>query len=207
MKRESNKDQLAILEADAANRINKDFPALYWDKFVMIDTSKTRLGIDDISYRARFPIEEDVAHMQMACRGWLETYDATDLVYALEGKLKKLFKALDRRRTVVVFPGTGAQVVRELLPGDLTKGMGIVNLPTQRKVSQNGSIEGVALGGKTALRQEITDRKAEVIVVVDDVIVTGSTLIAIQQEFSAKNIEWFGTSLMMLSPLQRKRGK
>lgn len=201
------RNQLFQLENDAINKLQRDFPSLYWDRFVFIDTSTTRLGIDDISYRTSSSIQEDVELMQIACKGWLEIIDAKDLTRALEEKLKKLFRALNPRKTIVVFPGIGAQVVKDLLSEDLTKGMGIINISTKRIVSRNGSIQGVELYGKTALRQEVTDRKTETIVVVDDVIVTGSTLTAIQSAVPARNIEWFGASLMALSPLQGRGAK
>ncbi|MCL5746700.1 MAG: phosphoribosyltransferase domain-containing protein [Patescibacteria group bacterium] len=200
-----DKNQLDILERDMQTRLRRDYPALYWDRFVLVDTSNTRLAIDDISYRAQISLQEDIETSQVACRGWLEVYDAQDLTFALDRKLETLLRTVNKKKTVLIFPGAGAQVVKELLPQELTDGLNTVEIPTQRVVNpKTGSIEEVELGEKNRVRRALSDTKAETVIVLDDVIVTGATLKTIQQTFPMKHLEWFACALMTLSPLRRR---
>ncbi len=203
MKKEFNKDQMAILEADTTGRLRRDFPSLYLDSLKLIDTSTTRLGIDDVWFKMGFSINDELEMLQLACKGWLEMYNGENLVYSLKEKLEPLFRVLNKRKTILVFPGTGSKFIKTLMQDAICE-MGIVEIPTQRKVNASGVVEGVELGEKTVFRETVANRKAENIVVIDDVIVTGSTLKTIQQAFPMRGLEWFGASLMMLSPLQRR---
>lgn len=206
MKEKDLQEKIKIIEQDTQDRLRKDFPALYWGKIIVVNSPRVRLGIDDISYRAGSPLENDIETLQLTCKGWLEIYDAKNLAYVLSEKLSTLLRTINKKKTILIFPGNGARVVRNLLPEELLDGIVPIEIPTQRKVNQNGTINGIELDGKTVVRETIAQRKAETILVMDDVIVTGSTLNAIQQAFPMRNLEWFGASLMMLSPLQR-RGK
>ncbi len=203
MKNTKEINTMAILENDAVDKLRKDFSFLYWERFVMIDTSQMRLGINDISYKASSPLEDDIAMLQLTCKGWLETYDARDLTISLSDKLETLLRVVNKKRTIVVFPGNGAQVIKDLLPDGLLDGVSTVEIPTERKVGSNGSVNGVELLGRTKLREAVAERKAETIIILDDVIVTGSTLIAVKDAISGRNIEFYAGALMMRSPLQR----
>lgn len=203
---ESEQARLATMKAEAETRL-KRYPAFYYDRLALVDTSTARLAIDDISYRAGDPVQEDIEMLQLACRGWLEVYDAQDLTEALAQKMKRLLSALNPRKTIIVFPGNGAQAVKDLLPSSFLDGIATVDLPTRRIINpRTNEIEGIELENKTAMREAISSRKAETIIVVDDVIVTGSTLSALKSVFPMRNLEWYAGALMALSPVQNRRG-
>ena len=204
MKENDSQRKIKIIEQDAQSRLYRDFPTLYWNEFLVVDSPRVRISIDDISYRTSCPIGDDIATLQLACKGWLKIYDARELTNRLAEKLATLLHTVNKKKTILIFPGNGALAVKNLLSKELLDGMILVEIPTQRKINQDGTVNGVELAGKTAVRERISQQKSETIIIVDDVIVTGSTLIAIRNAFPTRNLGWFGASPMMLSPLQRK---
>lgn len=198
-------NQLAIFETDIKNRLESALPALYWNNVRVVDNKTTRLAIDDLSYRAQSSIQDDVAALQLASRGWLEVYDATLLTNTLAEKMHSFLETLNRKKSLLIFPGNGSQVVRDLLPEDILKGVTSVCVPTRRIVnSKTGAVEGVEIGEKNTIRKRISENAPETIIVFDDVIVTGTTLTTIQQIVPLRKAEWFAAALMTLSPLQKR---
>lgn len=195
-------------EAAAAalrEKIEKEYPALYANGVLVVDTQITRLAIDDVSYRANSPIQDAIETLALACRGWIEVYDAKMLTDVLSEKLDSLFRAIDKGRTVVIFPGNGAQVVRDLLPINILTDLSSVDVKTERRINtRTGAVEGVEIGGKTQVRELIAATRATTIIVLDDVIATGTTLTALREAFPVRNIEWFGGSLLMLVQSRKK---
>ncbi len=188
-----------------SERIGKEYPLLYMEKFVLVDTQTTRIGIDDISYRAIEPIEEDIEMLALSCRGWLEIYRAEELTSTMIMKLQRLLDTVNRRRVMMIFPGNGARVVQDLLPKDITESVSTIEIPTQRKVGLKGAVEDVVINDTTRARKIISDNKIETVIVLDDVIATGATLEALREAIPGRNIEWYAGSLLMRSPLQRSK--
>lgn len=186
-------------------RIGKEYPLLYTDQFLLLDTRTTRLGIDDITYRAKEPIREELDILALSCRGWFEIYDVRSLMTPFVEKVRRLLNTMNRKRCVVIFPGNGAEVVKDLLPPDITEEVTVLELPTQRKFGIKGILEGVTISDVTKARKVIVDTKVESIVVLDDVIVTGATLTAIRGNIPGRGIAWYAGSLLMRSPLQGKK--
>lgn len=201
---ETGQKTFAILKEEAEKKVGEKNPSLYYDKFVLIDTNISRFAIDDISYKTDQNIKEALGFLFLACKGEVNVFDAPILVDALAKKLRRLLSAVDQNRTVVIFPGTGSQVLKELLPSDLLNGVAVLDLPAQRKVDEkSGTVQGVTLGEINKLRKTFSDTKAKTAIVLDDVIMSGATLQTIQDATPGRNIEWFAGSLMMLSPNQK----
>ena len=205
MKEKDITTKLDITKETVRSRISKDFSGIYWDKLILVDNTTTRLAIDDISYRAQSPIQENIELLQLACKGWLEVYDAEELTIALSEKLAALLRAVNTNKTIMVFPGNGAKIVRDLLPTIILDGIVNIDVSTKRTVNaKTGAVEDVEIGEKNVVRKAISDINAQTIIVLDDVIATGATLSALRDSFPARNLEWFAGSLMMLSPVQKK---
>lgn len=201
---EAGQKTFAILREEAEKKVGEKNPSLYYDKFVLIDTNTSRFAIDDISYKTDQNIKEALGFLFLACKGEVNVFDAPILVDALAKKLRRLLSAVDQNRTIVIFPGTGSQVLKELLPSDLLNGVAALDLPAQRKVDEkSGTVQGVTLGEINKLRKTFSDTKAKTAIVLDDVIMSGVTLQTIQDATPGRNIEWFAGSLMMLSPNQK----
>lgn len=200
-------EKLAIntKEEEIKYKLSNEYSALYMDRFLLIDTRTTRLMIDDISYRATAPSQEDIETLALSCKEWIEIYDAKSLTMALSNKTSGLFGAINKRRTLVIFPGSGAKTVMDCLPEGLINGIKAVPISTQRIINEKtGAVEKIDLAGKTQVREAIREINAETIIVLDDIIVTGSTLTTIRDTFLTRGIEFFAGSLMMLSPLQNR---
>ena len=208
MKENDIQGKIETIEQSTKYRLSKDYQALYWEQLIVVDCPRTRLAIDDISYKAKLPIDYDIEMLKLACNGWVEIYDARDLTASLEQKLKSLVRALNPRKTIVIFPGNGAQVVKELLGKNLFDGFPSTSVSTQRIIDTGTkTLLGVQVENKNAVRKILSEINPEIILVLDDAIATGATLTALQQAFSTRKTEWFAGSLMMLSPLQRRGNK
>ena len=206
---EQNKRQLEILKEEAQKRIARDYSSFYTDAFVMVDPKLTRLVIDDISYRAQSPtqVQEYIEFLLVACKGKAQCFDAAKLTQALASKVDRLLTTLNRRRTAVIFPGNGSQVLKDLLPDELLEDTTLVNATTQRIINpQTRAVESVTILDALQVRQKLLKARPETVLVLDDVIATGFTLTALRKTLDQRNAEWFAASLMSLSPLQR-RGK
>lgn len=194
-----------VQEQALREKIRKEYPFLYMDYFLLVDTQTTRLVIDDISYRAQAPVKDEIETLTLSCKGWVEVYDARALTFALAQKISRLLNTVDPRRTLIIFPGNGARVVKDLLPQDLLGDIKSLELPAQRKITSNGIVDGVTLYDITRARKVAGDIRLETLIVLDDVIVTGATLTATREAFPGRSVEAFAGSLFTLSPLQRKR--
>lgn len=197
---------LEVQEAALKEQIGKIYPLLYSDRFMLVDTKTTRLAIDDVSYLVQEPIAEDIDTLMLSCRGWVEVYDAENLSLKLDAKLQRLLAALNKNRCIIIFPGNGAKTVKDLLPEKTIQEASIIELPTERIVGKNGEVEKVSVMETAKARKIISNAKTETIIVLDDVIVTGSTLSAIKAAIPGRNIEWYAGSLFMRSPIQRGKG-
>lgn len=180
--------------------LSREFPSLYFDKVMIVDS----IMIDDVSYRAKTSIQDDIETLALSCKGYVEIFDAQILALSLYEKMSRLFRLLNINKTLVIFPGNGAKTVKDLLPVAFVQQLAIAEIPAQRIVNEWGSVEKIELGGKNIVRERIREIKAETVVALDDVIVTDSTLTAIRDAFPTRNIEWFALSLIMLSPLQNR---
>ncbi|MBI2327361.1 hypothetical protein HYU92_03480 [Candidatus Curtissbacteria bacterium] len=185
-------------------RVSKEFPTLSGDRFLLVDTQTTRLAIDDISYRSRTPVKDDIETLALSCKGWTDIYDARTLIPTLAQKMRKLLDIINARRTLIVFPGNGARVVKDLLPQDLLDDVNNLELPTQRRVEASGAVAEVTVSDMTRARKMAAEIKMQNLIVLDDAIVTGTTLTAIREIFPARTVMAFAGSLFTLSPLQRK---
>lgn len=203
--KEPRTDTLSILQAEAEKRLAQNFPTLYREELTMIDPKSTRLVIDDISYRAVQPVTEALEFLFLACQGEVQSYDARRQTRMLASKIARLKSVLNTKRTMVIFPGNGGQVVKDLLPADLLTDMAVVSIPVTRSVNpKTKAIEGVTVAGVTQARKIISDARISAFVVIDDAIVTGSTLTALRESLPMRGSEWYAGGLFMLSPIQNK---
>lgn len=203
---ETRQNGISALKDSIQLKLGREYAGLYYDTVVVIDPKQSRLALDDISYRAKGPIEEYVEFLMLACKGEIQLFDVTRLTELLGRKLGRYLDASNRRKTAVIFPGGGAQSIKELLPEELLEGMLVIDVPTQRKVdARTGAVEGVSINDITQARKVLGASKLETILVIDDVIATGSTIVALQEAFPLRNVEWCASALFSLSPLQRRR--
>src|SRR3989344_168576 len=193
-----------VVERDTGKKVERDYPRLYMDKLKLVDTQSTRLAIDDVSYCAKESIQEYIELLALSCKGWLEVYDAESLIQGLSQKIGEFLTVLDKEKSLLIFPGNGAKVLKDLMPEELVGGFPSIEISTQRKVDpQTGAVLGVDI-----IRKPKIDTKIDNILIVDDVIATGTTLRAIKDSISLRNANWFACSMMTLSPIQnRQRSK
>jgi hypothetical protein len=199
-----------VKQAEAESRISKEFPTLAFDRFMLVDPATTRLAIDDVSYRARKPLTEELAALTSSLVGELKVYDVEALAKALEPRVTSLLQEKDPERTLLVFPGTGANVVLQLLMENvisdfIAKNGQLAKMPTKRLVNaKTGEIEGVEIVGVEVLRKGF-QRSVDTIIVLDDVIASGATLDTIQAQLQIPSKDWYAETLMTLSPLQNRK--
>ncbi|MCL5091317.1 MAG: hypothetical protein M1342_00630 [Patescibacteria group bacterium] len=197
--------RLAALKQEMDGKLERDFPKLYKDESVLIETPSTRIAVDDLSWKARQSIAEALEFLFVACSGEIVSYDVRRQGQKLVEKLVRLMTVLDRKKTLAIFPGDGAQAVKEQLPEKLLSGLMAVDLPVRREVdARTKTVKGVTVADVTKIRKLIADGKFNTFLVLDDVIATGATASAIRAAFPVKNGQWYAGSLLMLSPLQNR---
>lgn len=202
---EKGSKNIDIIRADIEQRLSRDFPALYRDELCIIDSNNNRLVIDDISYKADTSIEESLELLFLSCSGDVQSFDARRQAQLLGEGMERLVTVLDPKRTMVLFPGNGAQVVQDLLPTALFADMQVLSVPTVRTIDpKTKAVQGVSIANVTKMRKIVGDKKIRNVVVVDDVIMSGTTLSAIRQALSIRNADWYAGSFFMLSPIQNK---
>ena len=205
MFKDGNPTGLDVLKADVETRLGRDFPSLCIDKLMLIDNKSTRLVIDDISYRADVSIDEALEFLFLSCQGDVQAFDVKDLVQGLATRMETLLRVVNQRKTVVFFPGNGAETIRKLLPEDIFGNATIVSLPAERRINtKTKAVEGVTILNVTQARKVLSGITVESIIVVDDAIVTGSTLTVLRNTFPYRKVKWYAASLFMLSPLQNR---
>lgn len=203
--REQGRNDLLVLRADYENRLNRDFPALYRDEFCLVDNRSMRIVIDDISYQTDVSLEESLEFLFIACSGDIQSFDARRQAQMLAQKMERLKTVLDPRKTMVLFPGNGAQTVKDLLPEDFFADMEVICVPTTRTVDpKTKAVQGVAISEVTQMRKMVSDKRITNFVVVDDVIMSGTTLTALREALPGRNATWYAGGLFMLSPIQNK---
>lgn len=194
-----------VQELALREKIGKEYPSLYTEDFLLVNTQTTLLAIDDISYRSRSSIQDEIEMLILSCKGWVEVYDARALTKILAQKLCRLLDVVNTQRALIFFPGNGAKVVKDLLPENLLSDLVTIEIPARRKIAVNGAVERVTLSDITRLRKIATEMNLGTLIVLDDVIVTGATLTAVREALPARTVQAFAGSLFTLSPFQNRR--
>lgn len=201
--------KLEIIESDARKRLAREFPAFSLERFLLVDNQSTRLIIDDVSYQSQVPVDQYIDLLLASCKGQTDVYRAQDLIRALNENLGRSLEKSQGKTTIMMFPMNGALVIKNLL-GDNFEDYPLVDVQTQRRIDMTtGATLGVDISNQEEIKEILSRLEPENIIIVDDVIVTGSTLRAIKNAFSIDSTsQWYACSLMALSPLQnRQRSK
>lgn len=205
IKNENRQNGLDMLEESVRSKLTREFPALYYDKLTMVDPRLTRLTIDDVSAQTNETIFEELEYLMLACKGEVQVFDAAKLSAALTIKLTRLLDATRGKRTALIFPGKGAQVVKSLLPNEVLDRAILIDIPAERRVNtRTKAVEGVSVSNVTQARKTLSESRVEEIIVVDDVITTGATLTTLRDVLPGRKIGWDAVALLSLSPLQRR---
>lgn len=189
--------------------IKDRFPNLEYSEFRIVDNSRERLGIEDVSIaipEKDEQVRESVESFIMACKGFIYFYSAQDLSARLNDKLDSLLGQLDPKKTLLVFPGNGAKTTKDLMRPEIFKFFGTLDLEVMRVLEDNMSVSRVnVLTGKNEIRK-VLPKKIEACVLIDDVLLTGSTAQSSRQFLSplVDEVQWYGSTWMALSPLQSK---
>lgn len=175
-------------------RLERDYPDLVYDNFALMPNG-TRIIIDDVGVQ-----ESQLAKLASVLRGETYVYSQSDLVRRLEAQMEVFFEASQDRRIACVFPGQGAQSVKQMLSGRLLEGSEVIDIDIGRRLLPNGRVSGVESG-----TDEVTfETNPELVVVIDDVIASGATTSRIREMCDAQEAEYIAAPLLMLSPVQNK---
>lgn len=200
--------KIDALRADAQKRLSEKYPSLYFDRLELVDNRSARIVVDDVSYRATGNIAETIEFLLVACKGNTLLFDTWRLTKELSGKLQRLLAITPAQRTAVLFPGEGARVVRELFPQSLLDNVAVISVPTRRNVdARTKMLSGVTVGNVTQTRKQLAEIRVNTIIVVDDVIASGATLMALREAFPGKNVDWYAGAQLARSPSQNNKGR
>lgn len=188
--------------AAAKDTVNKRFPKLMYESFLWVDDPSRRLAIDDVSYRVSDPlvqteIQKHIAVIKIVTNNGLVVYSLIDLTKKLTDIMKPTIDIIDRNKTLIIYPGEGAQTVRSIaqIPSDFPT----LVIPARRiKDPETGKTIGTDL---PTITDTISTDEIETVLVIDDVIDTGNTLISLKEKLGLHQSRWLGATPMMFSPV------
>lgn len=186
--------------------LGESFPKLVYSESVLVDNTRERLCIDDVSNkipgRAR-EIQELLELLVLSSRGTLNLFDAQSLSATLNRQLESLLTNQNPEETLVIFPGAGSQPVKDLIETGILKPFPCLELQTQRLLGPDKRVQKVdILTGKTIVRRYLT-KKITMCALIDDVLVSGLTAQSIRDYIDPKGkLRWIAMTWMSLSPLQ-----
>lgn len=191
--------------------IRNQFPNLVYSEFRLIDNRSERLGIDDLSFTMpdkQALIQELVELFVLSCKGFTYFYSAQELSIGLNNKLDDVLEKLDPERTVLVFPGKGAQAVKQLVRPEVFKFFASLDISVKRLLAQDMSVSRVnVLTGRNDIKPFLP-KKLVSCVIIDDVLLSGATAQTVRSNLDQrKNFDWYAAAWMALSPLQAKARK
>lgn len=194
------------MSTEYEQKIRTAFPNLDYREFKLLDNKQERLGIDDLSTQySKEKVKELAELFTLACKGFIYFYSAEYMSLSLNNQLDNLLERLNPERTLLVFPGNGAQAVKTLIRPEVFKFFGSLDLQVQRILSQDMSVSRVdILTGKTLIHKGLSPKLCSC-VVIDDVLLTGTTAQSIRKFLDDRdNLEWYMGTWMSLSPLQSR---
>lgn len=187
----------------AALELENTHPNLLFRNFSWIDDPRKHLVIDDISAKfVGLEVKAAVAMAEALCRGGIKIYEMDDLVRNLYVELSPFLESRNPAKTLLVFPGEGAQTVKDCMPQDVIARFPWITLEAHRIKDSQGEVLGIDLSNVQELLDALGGSDAiEDVIVIDDVIDTGSTLNAIRQAAEADHLSWFAAAPIVYSPL------
>ncbi len=188
---------------------NEQFPNLEYAKYLAIDTTSSRLGIDDVSYELRNPdnkrkFEELLETLVLSCKGYWQIFDARTLCDALNTQLTRVLAEVRKGRTLLIFPGEGSQRVKKLINPDIVSGKDYLDLEITRTINNKyEKTKNVEITTRKNTVRKKLSQNVETCILIDDVLVTGSTATAVRNLVDpGERLRWYAATWMTLSPKQ-----
>ena len=183
-------------------RLSKDYPLLDYQSFVLVPDG-FRLIIDDVSFsgKRQYSVDECIDQLSRACIGTTCVVGISELTNSLEDQLLKMFPSVKTRNKVSLFPGSGAEVVKKSLSDEFNQMFDSISFSAERIIDESGRVVGV----RTDVESVSIDPRFEMVMIVDDVIATGSTAIWSRRLCFPQGPIFMTSALMMLSPIQNRQ--
>lgn len=187
-------------EAALAFDLTHACPAIFFNAFKWVNH---HIVIDDLSHF--LPVNGDVSKFEESCGGKIKIYSMQELTRIME-RIMMTDPQIDQSNTVFLYPGDGAETVRSLLSDEVRDGFPSLSIGAKRVKDASGAVVGIDTPwDKNILNTVIDPDQVEHFVVVDDVIDTGRTLFAIQQQMDHPTASWSTATPIMFSPLPYDR--
>lgn len=170
----------------------------------MNDRSNMHLVIDDLSCQVRDTrISQAVRVFERSCNGAVKVYSVSLLCAELEASMEGLLENCDPQKTVMVFPGEGAETVKAVLSNKLRNQFRTISVAAKRmKDAKSSEIIGIDLPWPREKFDEVTEtEKISTVIVFDDVIDSGATLQAVNKKLIYSNASWYAGALIIFCPL------
>ena len=172
-------------------RLARYYPGMGYESLKVIDQSRQRIMVNDID------VPNDVFRegFEVSTIGQTLILNDRDLISPLAQRIAQY----DSGRTTFVFPGRAGKRMDAIIDEGVIPKEKRLFVGTLRKVSETGKVSGVELSSDAEIEMD------QDVVVVDDVIMSGSTLNAVSLRFGEKR-RYFAVSLLALSPIQNQYG-
>ncbi|HVZ58446.1 MAG TPA: phosphoribosyltransferase [Patescibacteria group bacterium] len=192
-------------QAQLEMKLRSNCPRLFYERFEWVSDPDAHLVIDDLSFRFGGENVQAVSELVAACQGKpgsFSLYQLPSLCRSL-AELSLPLLVSDPESTLIVYPGEGAESTRLAFPPGVLEQFQSVSVEARRIKDAEGEVIGVRTPGITENIATSVKQLAYVskVIVVDDVIDSGKTLLAIKQQAGLDDIPWYAMAPIMFSPL------
>ncbi|MDO8657758.1 MAG: hypothetical protein Q7K55_03390 [Candidatus Levybacteria bacterium] len=190
-----------------STQLKRAYPNLEFDEFKWIDNANAHLVIDDLSCRSNNPaVAEAIKSLEISCRGLLQIYPVVDLSRKLWGRISAATQDFNPERMLLIFPGEGAETVKSGIADQFSPNLRSVVLPARRmKDPETGNTIGTDLPwDRQSIEAMLTTQEIDKIVVIDDVIDSGRTLLDLRRKVDYPDANWYAGAPIVFSPLPYK---
>lgn len=189
---------------DLRSELRRLFPKLEFRRFEWVGDPNIHLAIDDLTFREDSELIKNAAkNLEDCCQGQLRIYPITSITEGMVELTTGLLRTCDPESTLIIFPGEGAISVRDNLPQRMIVDFRSVVVEARRiRNREKGTIEGIEMPGvKRNLDIATNKMSLKTVLVIDDVIDTGSTINELRKEAAYPNTKWYAATPIMFSPL------
>lgn len=182
-------------------RVKKSFSKLEFKKLELVD-STTHLVLDDLSYRLpNKEVLDIIKGFEFSCNRGIKVYPVKKLTIDLEKTLLDFLTKCDLGKTVIIYPGEGAETVKSAMTSGILDSFQAITVSAKRLKSQTGEVTGIDLPwGKEVLKDIADISKVNTLLIIDDVIDSGKTIQALKSNMGFPEATWYAAALIVYSP-------
>lgn len=196
------------IEEELATQLRTACPNILFSEFIWTGERDMHFVIDDVSLEIdESSTREDIRRFQEVAsqdNSGIHVLDLVDLTDHMVMLISPFLDKVDPATTLLLFPGSGARSVRKALPEEILARFPTCNVEAKRvKDPQTNKAVGIET---PHIQEEIAKMREaipsiETVIVFDDVVDSGQTLLTVQERADLPNAVWVAATPILFSPL------